>query len=186
MFCFWSERIWSHDFIQEVVQIELHLFKNDLAWFHLVIIEDIIDKRKEMVPRKTQCLDIIHLIIPGIALEQQVGDANNLIKRCPDLMAHSRHEYLLWLRSLLRFLAGNDEVIKHHPALYGDGNLVGNEINNIKVVLWKFIFVVIILQAHYPDNVVLNFKRNTHPDLTVSSDKTDIAWFFQHPQIILP
>ena len=162
----------------------MDLLKDDLPRFHFVVIEHIIYESKKMVTRKAQRFKKIYLILTGIALHQEIGDPDNFIQRGSDLMAHCRHEDLFCLGCFFCSLSCSNKVIKHYPPLNGNCYLVGNKVENIKVILGEFIFIVVVLEAHNAYNVIFHSKRYTHPYLAWRTHELYFIGFLEHLQVI--
>ena len=128
-----------------------------------------------MIPRKSQCFNIIHLVLPRTTLQKKICYADHLIQRSPDLMAHCRHELLFGLSCLFSFMACHDHIIYHYSSLYCNSYLICYKFKNVDIILRKFFLVMIILKCHYTYNFLVGFQWNTHPYFTRGAFQGDIS-----------
>jgi len=67
-------------------EVHGNMFESDLPFLDLVIVEDIIDDRQQVIGGEEQDAKVFLLIGSGVVAQHQVGHSDDGVERCPDLV----------------------------------------------------------------------------------------------------
>src|SRR5690606_19218100 len=80
------------DIFQNLVEIEVDMLDRQLAGFDLREVENVVDDAEQVLARAFDLENVIALPGTEIRLQSKMGQADDGIHRCPDLVAHIGEE----------------------------------------------------------------------------------------------